>query len=105
MAVEPFADQALRDTTRRRFLSERDLGLDDGVQSGVKLFIRQANAGAAVIVPHEFNTLVLIQLQPFFRVGRFKGIVMLHRSTPRCEPKQSWEAGCATSIPHAARRK
>jgi hypothetical protein len=23
MAVEPFADQALRDTTRRRFISER----------------------------------------------------------------------------------
>ena len=27
MAVEPFADQALRDSTRRRFISERDLGL------------------------------------------------------------------------------
>jgi hypothetical protein len=47
MAVEPFADQALRDTARRRFISKRDLGLDDGVQSGVQLFIRQANAGAA----------------------------------------------------------
>jgi hypothetical protein len=79
MAVEPFADQALRDTTRRRFISERDLGLDDGVQSGVQLFIRQANAGAAVIA------LLLIQLQPLFRVGRFKGIVTLHRSSPRCE--------------------
>jgi hypothetical protein len=66
MAVEPFADQALHDATRRRFISERDLGLDDCVQSGVQLFIRQADAGAAVIVPHEFNTLVLIQLQPFF---------------------------------------
>ena len=47
MAVEPFADQALRDTTRGRFISKRDLGLDDGVQSGVQLFIRQVNAGAA----------------------------------------------------------
>jgi hypothetical protein len=46
MAVEPFADQALRDATHRRFISERDLGLDDGVQSGVQLFIRQADAGA-----------------------------------------------------------
>ena len=48
VAVEPLADQTLGDTTRRRLLSERDLRLDDGVQSGVKLFIRQANAGAAV---------------------------------------------------------
>jgi Cys-tRNA(Pro)/Cys-tRNA(Cys) deacylase len=31
MTVEPFADQALRDTTRRRFISERDLGLGDSV--------------------------------------------------------------------------
>ena len=97
MAVEPFADQALCDTTRRRFISERDLGLDDSVQSGVQLFIRQANAGAAVIVPHEVNALLFIQLQPLFRVGRFKGIVTLHRSSPRCEPKQSWEAGRAAS--------
>jgi hypothetical protein len=50
MAVEPFVDQALRDSTRQRFISERDLGLDDDdVQSGVQLFIRQADAGAAVI--------------------------------------------------------
>jgi hypothetical protein len=49
MAVEPFADQALRDATRRRFISERDLGLDDGVQSGMHLFIRQADTGAVVI--------------------------------------------------------
>jgi hypothetical protein len=48
-------------------------------------------------VPHEFNTLVLIQLQ-FFRVGRFKGIVMLHSSSPRCELKQSWEAGVVYSV-------
>jgi hypothetical protein len=47
-------------------------------------------------VPHEFT---LLQLQPFFRVGRFKGIVMLHGSSPRCELKQSWEAGCARLIP------
>jgi hypothetical protein len=44
MAVEPFADEALRDATRRRFISERDLGLDDGVQSGVQLFGRRMRA-------------------------------------------------------------
>jgi hypothetical protein len=30
-----------------------------------------------------------------------QGIVTLHRSSPRCEPKQSWEAGRAASIPPA----
>jgi hypothetical protein len=39
--VEPFADQALRDSTRQRFISERDLGPDDDVQNGVQVFIRR----------------------------------------------------------------
>ena len=73
MAAEPFTDQALCNTTHRRFLFERDLGLDYGVQSGVQLFIWQVNAGAAVIFPHEVNAFLLIQLQPLFWVGRFKG--------------------------------
>jgi hypothetical protein len=99
MAVEPFADQALCNTTHRRFLFECDLGLDYGVQSGVQLFIRQVNADAAVIFPNEVNAFLLIQLQPLFRVGCFKGIITVHGSSPRCEPKQSWEGGRAASIP------
>jgi hypothetical protein len=57
------------------------------------------NAGAAVIFPYEVNAFLLIQLQPLFRVGRFKGIITLRGSSPRCEPKQSWEGGRAASIP------
>jgi hypothetical protein len=37
MAVEPFADQALRDATRRRFISERDLGLDESRARAIRL--------------------------------------------------------------------
>jgi hypothetical protein len=29
MEIETFADQALRDTASRRFISERDMGLDN----------------------------------------------------------------------------
>jgi hypothetical protein len=40
-AVEPFADQALRDKGRRRFISERDLGI----------YIRLCAAGSANASP------------------------------------------------------
>ena len=50
MPIETFVHEALRGATRRRFISER---LDNRVQRGVHLFIRQVNAGVAVIVPHE----------------------------------------------------
>jgi hypothetical protein len=33
-AVDPFVDQALRDSTRQRFISECDLGLDDADRTG-----------------------------------------------------------------------
>jgi len=54
------------------------------------------NAGAAVIFPHEVNAFLLIQLRPLFRVGASRDH---NASSPRCEPKQSWEGGRAASIP------
>jgi hypothetical protein len=57
MPIETFVHEALRGATHRRFISECDLGLDNRVKRGVCLFIRQANAGAAVIVPHALRWL------------------------------------------------
>jgi len=79
--VERCANGALRRAARRRFVSERDLGLDDRVQRGVQRYVRHANTRAAVIIPRKVNALLLTQR----RVGRLKGIVAPHGLYPRQE--------------------
>jgi len=83
--VEACVHQPLRRTARGRFVSKRDLRFDHRVHRGVHLCVRQTNTCVAVIVPRKVNTLLLIEREPFFRVGRLKGIVTLHGLSRRRE--------------------
>jgi hypothetical protein len=83
MPVEACVHEALRRTPRGRFVSERDFRFDDRVQPGVHLCVRHANTRSPVIVPRKFNALLLIEREPFFRVGRYYGMLRLHATQSR----------------------
>jgi hypothetical protein len=76
MSIEALGHEALYGALHRYFVSERDLVLDNDMKHRVQLFIRKANTRMSVIVLHKVNSLRFIDCEPFFWLGRLKGIVL-----------------------------
>src|SRR5215204_7261501 len=77
VAVEPFRHEAL-ERTDRDLLSQRDLVLDDGMNDRVHRRAWQANTLAAMVILDQVDPFLLVQRQPFLRVGRRERIVFIH---------------------------
>ena len=78
VAVKALAHQAHEGASDRDFVAERDLIFDDRVEYGVRLYVRQPDAGSPVIVLRQPDALALVQRQPLSRLGRLEGIVASH---------------------------
>jgi hypothetical protein len=76
VAVKVLCDEALYGALHRHFVSECDLVLDNDMKNRVQFFIREANTRTSVIVLRKVNALCFIDREPFFRLGRLKGIVL-----------------------------
>jgi hypothetical protein len=76
MSIEVLCHEALYGALHRHFVSECDLVLDNDMKNRVQFFIREANTRTSVIVLRKVNALCFIDREPFFRLGRLKGIVL-----------------------------
>ena len=76
MSIEALSHEALYGALHRHFVSESDLVLDNDMKNRVQFFIREANTRTSVIVLRKLNALCFIDREPFFRLGRLKGIVL-----------------------------
>ena len=76
MSIEALCHEALYGALHRHFVSECDLVLDNDMKNRVQFFIREANTRTSVIVLRKVNALCFIDREPFFRLGRLKGIVL-----------------------------
>ena len=88
MSIEALGHEALYGALYRYFVSERDLVLDNDMKHRVQLFVREANTRTSVIVLRKVNALCFINREPFFWLGRHKGIVLLpilHQRDPRTQ--------------------
>jgi hypothetical protein len=79
VTVKTFGHEAVHRSRNRDFITEGDLGFDDGVDSGVKRGVWQAYAGLPVVCSDDVNALTINQVRPLFRVRRHHRIVPLHR--------------------------
>src|SRR5262249_37308896 len=76
--VEPLGHEALQCASNRNFVSQRDLTLDHRMKGRVRLYVREANARAPVILLDYPDALMFIHCAPFFRFGSLKRIVPMH---------------------------
>jgi hypothetical protein len=76
MPIETLSHEALYGALHGHFVTECDLVLDNDMKNRVQFFIREANTGTSVIVLRKLNALCFIDGEPFFRLGRLKGIVL-----------------------------
>jgi hypothetical protein len=76
MSIEALGHEALYGALHRNFVSEGDLVLDHDMKHRVQLFVREANRRTSVKVLRKVNALCFINREPFFWLGRQKGIVL-----------------------------
>ena len=76
--IVALSHEALCRVLHRYVVSESDLVLDHDVQHCVQFFIREPDTRPAMIVQRKTNALCLIDSEPLFGLGYFKGIVLYH---------------------------
>ena len=60
-------------------LSKSDLALNDGMGDSVKLLVGKSEFLTPVILPHDFDALLLIECKPLLRVnGPFRVVLKGH---------------------------
>jgi len=74
VTIEPFRHQSLRRASHWQFCIG-NLAFDDGVNDGVQLLPREANARSPMILPHDIDPFFLVERKPLIRVGLYERIV------------------------------